>query len=89
MSWILYYDRRCRENCIFPTMQPVETLQMTTDIERYIAGETLEGDAARKMFNELQNRPWRFWVSLALEYLQQNQPEQAEQILKQLIESTL
>ena len=59
------------------------------NVVRYIAGETLKGDAAQKMFDELQNHPWRFWVHLALGYLQQDQPEQAEQILEQLIESDL
>lgn len=59
------------------------------DVDRYIAGEILEGDAAQRMFDESQKRPWRFWVHLALRYLQQGQPEQTEQILEQLIESSL
>ena len=62
---------------------------MTTLEEKLVAGETLEGDAARTMLDELQTRPWRFWVHIALGYLQQGQPVQAEQVLKQLIESTL
>lgn len=57
------------------------------DVDRYIAGEILEGDAAQRMFDECQNRPWRFWVNLALGYLQQDQPDQCRQILEQLIGS--
>lgn len=60
---------------------------MTLDIDRYIAGEILEGEDARRMLDECQNRPWRFWVSLALGYLRDGQDRQAMYILAELMES--
>lgn len=53
--------------------------------EKLVAGETLEGDEAREMFEEEEHHPQRFWLRLALVYLKTGKIEQAREILEQLI----
>ena len=53
--------------------------------EKLVAGETLEGDEAREVFDEFENHCCRFWLRLALVYLKTGKIEQAKDVLEQLI----
>jgi len=59
------------------------------DIElakRFVAGETLDGENASDIMNELTTfGAWRIWVQVALSYLELSQPTRAEDLLRQLL----
>jgi len=54
--------------------------------KRFVAGETLEGENASDIMNELTTfGAWRIWVQVALSYLELSQPTRAEDLLRQLL----
>ena len=59
------------------------------DIElakRFVAGETLEGENASDIMNELTTfGAWRIWVQVSISYLELSQPTRAEDLLRQLL----
>ena len=54
--------------------------------KRFVAGETLEGENASDIMNELTTfGAWRIWVQVSISYLELSQPTRAEDLLRQLL----
>lgn len=58
-----------------------------TNEERLVAGEVLQGDDALAVLVETGAALQQVWVKIALAYLKQGCPEQAQRVLEELVAS--
>ena len=82
LSWLLCNNRWAGKDGVHSPLLPMEGMSM---MERLLNGETVDGDEAKKMFNEYDSQPWKFWVRIAVAYMEQGEYVMAEQMLKDLL----
>lgn len=88
LPWMLCDNRWAGEDCVHSPLLPMEGMSMKGELpmmERLFNGETVDGDEAKKLFDEYNYLPWKFWVRIAVAYMEQGEYVMAEQMLRDLL----